>query len=509
MALVVNPLPDLVVKEAQTTTVNLFNTFDDSLTTGLVARFELYDSSLGGGVTNIVLFDQVGEGAPLTVHNFRNYVEDGDYTNSVIHRSMPGFVLQGGGFTVDGLSAVLAQTPNSGADAVEVIPANPPVPNEFSIGRSNQRGTIAMAKLGGDPNSATNQWFFNLADNSANLDNQNGGFTVFGQVLSTADFAPLDAIAALPRYNGSSFFAQPAFTNLPLQVDDPANPTLTGDENFVRYRRITVAQTSELQFAVVSNSNPELVNATIQNNQLVLDYQAAPTRTAEVTIRATNLLGQSIEDTFLITVEASTAPVISPNPTNSNPEPQPDNPNPTPAPNNSNPTLEPNNPNSDPDPINTDSALDPISSNAAPDPGNIPTAGADTLIGTNRNDVINGLGGNDRISGLRGNDRLLGGQGADRIVGGAGNDILQGGVGKDSITTGQGRDRIVVGRKDGFDVVQDFSDRRDRIELVGGLSFGQLSFQQRGNDTLVQAGKVNLLRLENINPSALSQTDFV
>jgi cyclophilin family peptidyl-prolyl cis-trans isomerase len=421
---------------------------------------------------------------------------------------MPQFVLQGGGFTVDGLDAVLAQNPNSGANSVEVIPTDPPVLNEFSIGRSNQRGTIAMVKLGGDPSSVTNQWFFNLADNSANLDNQNGGFTVFGQVLSTADFAPLDAIAALPQYNGSSFFAQPAFTNLPLQVDDPANPTLTGDENFVRYRTITVAQTSELQFAVVKNSNPELVSATIQNNQLVLDYQPAQTRTAEVTIRATNLLGQSIEDTFLITVEASPDPVSFPNPNNSIPAPEPSNSNLTLEPININPTLELDDSNPALEPINTNPTSDPVSTNSAPDLGNIPTAGADTLIGTNGRDVINGLGGDDRISGLRGNDRLLGGQGADRLVGAAGNDVLQGGVGKDSIITGRGRDRILVGRKDGFDVAQDSSDRRDRIELVDGLSFGQLSFQQRDNDTLVQAGKVNLLRLENINPSALSRADF-
>jgi peptidyl-prolyl cis-trans isomerase A (cyclophilin A) len=49
---------------------------------------------------------------------------------------------------------------------------------------SNLRGTIAMAKLGGDPDSATSEFFFNLADNSENLDNQNGGFTVFAQVIS-------------------------------------------------------------------------------------------------------------------------------------------------------------------------------------------------------------------------------------------------------------------------------------------------------------------------------------
>ena len=64
---------------------------------------------------------------------------------------------------------------------------------------SNLRGTIAMAKFGSDPDSATSQWFINLADNSANLDEQNGGFTVFATVVQGMDI--VDAIAALPLYD--------------------------------------------------------------------------------------------------------------------------------------------------------------------------------------------------------------------------------------------------------------------------------------------------------------------
>ncbi|MBD2070686.1 peptidylprolyl isomerase [Leptolyngbya sp. FACHB-671] len=462
MSIVVNPISDLVIRNAQNTAVNLLNNFDDPFTTGLVARFELFNTSLGGGVTNVVLFDQPGAGAPLTVRNFQNYVSRGSYRNSIIHRSVPGFIVQGGGFTVDGLDKVLEQTPRSGADAVEVIPADAPVRNEFSAGRSNLRGTIAMAKVGNNPNSATNQWFFNLANNSRNLDNQNGGFTVFGQVRGRGDLNVIDAIARLPIFGAANFFGQSAFTDLPLSVADPRNPVLSGDENLVRYRSITVSRVNELQFRVVNNSNPNLVNATVRNNQLQLNYRPTRTGIAAITIRATNLLGDTIQDTFSVTVASRRA-----------------------------------------------------------------TARADYLVGTNRNDAIRGLAGNDQILGLNGNDRLLGQAGADRLVGGAGNDFLQGGVGNDAInggagndriagnagrdriTTGGGRDTLIIGRGEGLDVVTDFADRLDKIQLSGGVSFGQLTIRQQQSDTLIQVGRTNLLTLENVNANLVTQADFV
>jgi cyclophilin family peptidyl-prolyl cis-trans isomerase len=147
------------------------------------------------GAIDILLYDAA---APRTVANFLTYVNSGAYLNSFVHRSVPGFVIQGGGFVWD-----------DATNNVVKVPANPPLVNEFSASRSNRRGTIAMAKLGSDPNSATSQWFINLADNGSNLDNQNGGFTVFGEV-SASSMAVVDAIAALPRANaGAPFDALP------------------------------------------------------------------------------------------------------------------------------------------------------------------------------------------------------------------------------------------------------------------------------------------------------------
>jgi len=162
--------------------------------------------SFNGGITdsNGAYLDYVQVGlfddqAPLTVANFLRYVNNGVYNGSLIHRAVSQFIVQGGGF-------MPVTDPTSGAvTAINPLPAYGPVQNEFSASRSNVAGTIAMAKLGSDPNSATNQWFFNVVDNSSNLDNQNGGFTVFGQVLGSGMHL-IDAIDGLPTYNLNQYF---------------------------------------------------------------------------------------------------------------------------------------------------------------------------------------------------------------------------------------------------------------------------------------------------------------
>jgi cyclophilin family peptidyl-prolyl cis-trans isomerase len=115
---------------------------------------------------------------PVTVQNFLQYVQSGRYANEFSHRLVPGFVLQGGGFV-----ATNRGTTNWSTIAISTYA---PVTNEFSVGKfhTNIFVTIAMQKTS-DPNSATSQFFFNLADNSASLDNTNnsGGFTVFGHVI--------------------------------------------------------------------------------------------------------------------------------------------------------------------------------------------------------------------------------------------------------------------------------------------------------------------------------------
>lgn len=134
------------------------------------------------------------DASPITVSNFLGYVNRGDYTDSFFHRSVPGFIVQGGGFA----------WPIEQTGPIDV-PELPPIVNEFNV--TNARGTVAMARIGGIVDSATNQWFVNLVDNGANLDFQNEGFTVFGTVDATG-MEVVDAIAAQDRVNAGNAFGE-------------------------------------------------------------------------------------------------------------------------------------------------------------------------------------------------------------------------------------------------------------------------------------------------------------
>lgn len=118
--------------------------------------------------------------APKTVANFLDYVKSGFFDGTIFHRVIPGFMIQGGGFTPD----------------MQQKPTRDPVQNESNNGLSNERGTIAMARTS-DPNSATAQFYINVVDNSSlNFSGGRLGYTVFGKVVEGMDVA--DAISKVP-----------------------------------------------------------------------------------------------------------------------------------------------------------------------------------------------------------------------------------------------------------------------------------------------------------------------
>lgn len=121
------------------------------------------------------------EKAPISVDNFMKYAKEGFYKGTIFHRVIPGFMIQGGGFT----------------DKMVQKPTASPIQNEAKNGLKNQRGTLAMARKP-DPHSATAQFFINHADN-AFLDypsRDNWGYAVFGKVTKGMDV--VDKIATTP-----------------------------------------------------------------------------------------------------------------------------------------------------------------------------------------------------------------------------------------------------------------------------------------------------------------------
>lgn len=130
-----------------------------------------------------------GSAAPLTVRNFLSRVEAGQYDGTIFHRVVPGFVIQGGGWTTELRERAKIEAAAGRADA--------PIVNEWKSGLKNLRGTIAMAR-DLDPDSATREFYINLSDNSrldtARPQTGNAGYCAFGRVVSGMDV--VDRIAA-------------------------------------------------------------------------------------------------------------------------------------------------------------------------------------------------------------------------------------------------------------------------------------------------------------------------
>lgn len=234
---------------------------------------------------------------PLTRANFLTYVNSGAYTDALMHRWSPGFVLQGGGFTLP-------------ATSISSIATNAPVQNEFGI--SNTYGTIAMAKLGSSPDSATSQWFVNTGDNSDNLDNQNGGFTVFARLTqdSLADLAILTSASNFTARDISTIVGNGAFTSTPLLNSyTGAGDSLQVGE-FIRFPAVTLepleasqaGSSTALTYSVISNSNAALVTATaVATSSLNLSLDPTVYGSSSLVVQATDSVGNSVYDTLIVT----------------------------------------------------------------------------------------------------------------------------------------------------------------------------------------------------------------
>lgn len=269
------------------------------------------------GDLDVLLYPEL---TPESVQNFLHYVNNGTYNGVAFHRSVPGFIIQTGSY-------VPVQVPDFFvlSQPSRLSPRNEP-------GISNVRGTVAWAKLPGSPDSATLDFFVNLADNSLNLDNQNEGFAAFGRVAGSG-MSVADAIAGLPigvyrNFNSGSgttesldkrvqlfeisngqyqFLRREALETVPMNSEGSA-PVDMDVEKTVRVQQ--AVQIPVFRYSVTANSDSSVVSAAISGTSLVL--QTLKEGSSQITVQAADLDGNVSSQTFTATIVRNyKAPVIT------------------------------------------------------------------------------------------------------------------------------------------------------------------------------------------------------
>jgi len=248
---------------------------------------QIVEMKFDEGAVNIEMLPDV---APLNVENFLSYVDDNTFDKTVIHRSIADFVIQGGSFT--------ATLP------IESVVTRDPVVNEFSL--SNLRGTLSMAKLPDQPDSATSGYFINMADNSNILDTQNGGFTVFARVIGSGmDIA--DAIHAIPTYTLTLDNSGFPYEDFPLGGNASDDITVDFMVELETARRVTALPNSDGNPSMVSfaatSSAPEIADASFDGSMLFVTPGGAGLGSTTIVVTATDTNGNEVSDEFVVEVQ--------------------------------------------------------------------------------------------------------------------------------------------------------------------------------------------------------------
>lgn len=137
--------------------------------------------------------------------------------------------------------------------------------------------------------------------------------------------------------------------------------------------------------------------------------------------------------------------------------------------------------------------------------------GNDTVIGSSDSELILGNDGQDSISGGDGNDSLFGGKGNDQLFGDAGDDFLSGDQGNDTLIGGLGNDRFVLSTGGGLDIITDFDNTTDFIQVPANLNIGDILIQTAGANTLltVKSTGEQLAQLNNVQASSITTANLL
>ncbi len=217
----------------------------------LAAKYAAMNTSLGA-----IVIELDDEKAPVSVENFLTYAKDGFYKDTVFHRVIPDFMIQGGGFDHHGNYPGGLHQKGAGHGI------RPAIVNEWRNGLSNKRGTLAMARLGGQADSATAQFFINLKDNDFLDQPRDGaGYAVFGKVIGGMQVA--DAIATVPT------------TRLPSGMGDV--PTIE-----VRIESVLPLPASEVQAAVEKANAAKVDNSRFERELAESQLRQAEEKIAQL-----------------------------------------------------------------------------------------------------------------------------------------------------------------------------------------------------------------------------------
>jgi cyclophilin family peptidyl-prolyl cis-trans isomerase len=303
------------VTVGSTNYVDLSGNFFDPDTTDTTLTF-----NTSQGAINVQLFDT---DLPQTVTNFLDYVQSGAYNNDLFHRmanldpttSTAPQILQGGGFSVVTDNA----TPANVTSLPALTTTFQPIQNEYSANHPNQANTIAMA-LSTGPNSATNEFYFNLTDNSSILGpaNTSGPFAVFGQVVGSSsqtnlanfatNYTPTDVSSTTSFPNSNA-----AFASLPLSngfTPSSTFPTGATVNNLAIINSVTVSTPSQghLSYKIINNTNPGVVTATLGSNTIGSTFSANQLQlvansagSSNITVQITDARGEVVTRTFTVT----------------------------------------------------------------------------------------------------------------------------------------------------------------------------------------------------------------
>lgn len=270
-------IPAQALTQSGTVTLWLGSAFSDPDTERAVRMHT------SGGNLDFILY---ASATPQTVANFLRYA--GDFAYSLFHRSLPGFILQGGGYYY-----------HPEYDVFEHLAADAPVTNEPGI--SNTFGTVAMAKVADQPNSATSEFFINLADNAGNLDNQNSGFTVFGRLSSPSLSGALAALTAVKTYTWDVYLYDAYMGDTYPQTWHDLPIDGGGMIPYVE----SVEEIPPLAYSILTPPNDAVATAALSGSSLQI--RAVAPGFTQVTVAATDLDGNTTTQTVDITVRTTLA----------------------------------------------------------------------------------------------------------------------------------------------------------------------------------------------------------